>query len=126
MTQEILLQNILTFSFITLVHFWYEILRKSCESLAAELSKEVRDKLCEDAIDKAKYFCKKWDINATIRVRRRRKMPRVLAWLKMSLERCLQEVTFLALLKALFIVSNKEYVHDLDDQVTFISNLNKI
>lgn len=53
-------------------------------------------------------------------------MPRVLAWLKMSLERCLQEVTFLALLKALFIVSNKEYVHDLDDQVTFISNLNKI
>lgn len=94
----ILLQNILTFSFITLVHFWYEILRRidrvqlrlqdprmnfreafhDLESLATELA-EIRDKLCDEAIEKAKSLCEKWDIDTTIRVRRRRKMPGELA-----------------------------------------------
>ena len=48
------------------------------ESLATELA-EIRDKLCEEAIEKAKFFCEKWDIDTTIRVRRRRKMPGELA-----------------------------------------------
>lgn len=94
----ILLKHILTYSFITLVHFWYEILRRfervqlrlrdprmnfreasrDLESLATELA-EIRDKLCEEAIEKAKSLCQKWDMDTTIRVRRRRKMPGELA-----------------------------------------------
>ncbi|CAH1110587.1 unnamed protein product [Psylliodes chrysocephalus] len=81
-------------NFITLVHIWYEILRRidlvqlrlqdprmnfreafhDLESLATELA-DIRDKLCEEAIEKAKSLCEKWDIDAIIRVRRRRKMP---------------------------------------------------
>ncbi|CAH2096929.1 unnamed protein product [Euphydryas editha] len=48
------------------------------ESLATELV-EIRDKLYEEAIEKAKSLCKKWDIDTKIRLRRRRKMPRELA-----------------------------------------------
>lgn len=36
------------------------------ESLATELA-EIRDKLCEEAIEKAKSLCEKWDIDKTIR-----------------------------------------------------------
>ena len=44
------------------------------ESLASELA-EIRDEICKEAILKAKSLCEKWDIDITIRVRRRRKMP---------------------------------------------------
>ncbi|GLV40078.1 hypothetical protein CBL_02963 [Carabus blaptoides fortunei] len=74
----ILLQNILNFNFITLVHFWHKILRRidvmqlrlqdpemnfreafhDLKSLATELA-EIRDKICAKAIEKAKYLCEK-------------------------------------------------------------------
>lgn len=43
------------------------------EALATELS-EIRNKLYQEALDKAKSLCTKSDIHATIRVRTRRKI----------------------------------------------------
>ena len=48
------------------------------ESLATELA-EIRNKLCEEAIEKTKSLCEKWDIDTTIRVWRRSKMSGELA-----------------------------------------------
>ena len=83
------MQNIQNFSFITLVNFWYEILRRidrvqlRLQDLKINFREafhdlelaEIREKNYIAAIEKAKSICKRWDINTTERVRRRRKMP---------------------------------------------------
>lgn len=101
------LQNILIFSFIILIHFWYEILRRidyvqlrlqdtginfkeafhDLESLA-----EIRNKFLEKATEKTKYLYKIRDNNATIRIRRSCKIYRVM---KNIVDRLQQEICIL-------------------------------
>lgn len=90
----ILLQNILNFNCMVLIHFWHDILRRldrvqkrlqdptmnfkeafhDLDSLATNLA-EIRDNVCQDAITKATLKCEQWCIDIQIRGRRRQKMP---------------------------------------------------
>lgn len=91
---ECLLENILNFKFLVLLHFWNNILRRfdrvqkrlqdhtmnfwdaACDlkSLKIDIN-NLRDAFCEDALEYGKMKCESWDIEIERRIRRRRKMP---------------------------------------------------
>jgi len=89
-----LLQSILKFNFIVLLHFWNNILGKvdrvqkrlqdptmNFKDAASDMEmlenylKEFRDHLCQNAIEYSKGRCMEWGIEVERRVRRRRIMP---------------------------------------------------
>ena len=89
-----LLQNILKFNFIALLHFWNNILGKvdrvqkrlqiptlNFKDAASDIEmfenylKEFRDHLCQNAIEYSEDRCMEWGIEVERRVRRRRIMP---------------------------------------------------
>ncbi|XP_039302821.1 zinc finger MYM-type protein 1-like [Solenopsis invicta] len=91
---ECLLENILNFNFLVLLHFWNNILRRfdrvqkrlqdhtmnfwdaACDlkSLKIDIN-NLRDEFCQDAVEYGKMKCESWDIDIERRIRRRRKMP---------------------------------------------------
>ena len=89
-----LLQNILIFNFIFLLHFWNNILGKvdrvqkrlqdptmNFKNAASDMKmlenffKEFRDHLCQNSIEYSKGRCMEWGIEVERRVRRQRIMP---------------------------------------------------
>ena len=90
----ILLQSTLNFTFLAFLSFWYDLLKKidrvrkrlqdpkmnfheaflDIESLQIDLAK-IRDKICNESVEKAKTRCELWGISIESRIRRRRMLP---------------------------------------------------